>query len=456
MNVSYRQPHLVEPMKLRVYDDLPATPLTSDFAQFSQWGRNLASRASSRASRISLKRRTMSKSMISKPLPLTGPASDLPFRRRREFTPIQLSIYDPLHRLSPLPEFDRLSFTEVGELKKPPRVLVRTQSEDVLQTYSPVVEMSKRTLSMLDTTSNLPSRPETSYSIISTSRPPSEYDALHSHPVSSASLPGISTQRVHKTESSFAILTPMQEEFSPTATAVIVDGTMLNFPKELKPARAVVVDTQDDASSEVQAPFPVISRGPSNSASTIKGSPLRPHLHTNYQTHKRISQWLHNRTQSSSSTAASFSSGASFAEHRRKRSEFYKLGQVQVPNVTSSASPPQPLNFSKTHQKPVHQRSNTESTAHSTVGTSVLSSEFDYTSRRGSRDSMTTLTLADLNSRTGTMKSVLSPGGFRIVNADEKDVVVTTALCGEIVDDDSLYLNEIHGHLRSPGVGIAF
>lgn len=441
-------------MKLRVYEDLPATPIPSE-SQLSQWGKTLASRASSRASRISMKRRTTSKSSISKPLPLLETGDDLPLRRGRKFSPIQLSICESANRLSDLPEFDQLSFTDLGELRRPTKALMRTQSEDMLRKHQmPTITPPKRTMSMFEAADFTFATPETTHSIISTSRPPSEYDALHSHPVSCVSLPGLSACKSQKSDNYVDVLTPMQEEFSPIATAVTVDGTVLTFPMSMRPKPATVDSDMLPLVPEAQAPYPVVCKGPSDATSKPRRTSVRPSM-ISQQNHKRVSQWLHYRSHSNSTnTIGTTSTSSSFAEHRRKRSEFYKLGHLtQAPPMTT-VSPPQPLNYSRalpTHQ---HQRTDTNSTL-DTVSTSVMSTVFDGETQRRSEESMTVYS-AESRSRTGTIKSLSSPYGLRIITPEQQNMPLPSALSAQIVNPTGLYLSEINGPLRSPGVGVAF
>ncbi|KAJ5759608.1 hypothetical protein N7520_006764 [Penicillium odoratum] len=110
MQVCHTQPHLVPPMKLRVYDDLPNPRIyhTRSSHSLSSWlgeSRNLASRASTRASVTTSRKRHPSGLTISAP-------SD--FRRVESFHQPVTTIYQPLdliihrsgNRLSDLPSFD--------------------------------------------------------------------------------------------------------------------------------------------------------------------------------------------------------------------------------------------------------------------------------------------------------------------------------------------------------------
>lgn len=432
----YQQPHLVPPMKLTVFDDLPPTPTPALPSQLSQW---VSQGKASLRSSLSIRRHVHSRPSISGPQPPLPASQQLPLRRAGdEYRPLELSIYMANNRLSDLPEFDRLSFTEHGEIKYPPRALVRTKSEEFLPHKVSMLPAPVKPASMIEQRRMSHFRPDTSSTVISASRPPSEYDALHSHPVSWASLPGLPPQ-IHlpgRSEASVAILTPMQEEFSLPATAVTIDGTILEFPKETK-RPATTSPLSGHNSAEAHAPAPTVPSAPSRNFS--KPSDIDPptsYFHPNYQTQKRISQWLAHRSHSASiSTVKTSSTSSSFAEHRRKRSQFYQL----------SAAPPTPLSLWPKQ----HQRSMTESTVASTVETDILSLE------NSSRTDTSMTTIGDLQSRSGTIKNVSKGGGtLRPIVSGVPDVPPCYA---EIIQGaDDILIKEIGGPLRSPGVGVAF
>ncbi|KAJ6008384.1 hypothetical protein N7540_012360 [Penicillium herquei] len=132
MQVCHSEPHLVSPMKLKVYDDLPS-PLPSPRMRhvrgslsMSSWleeGWSLATRASSMT--ISRKRHTTT------PLKISGPSD---FRRVQsyhdpiptKYQPLQLSIHRSGNRLSDLPSFDLFQVWDERQyqpLAVPPRAL---------------------------------------------------------------------------------------------------------------------------------------------------------------------------------------------------------------------------------------------------------------------------------------------------------------------------------------------
>lgn len=134
MQIHHTQPHLVPPMKLVVYDDLPSPSIHQHHRQrssLSSWvveGRNLASRASTRAS-MSWKRQSTT------PLKIGAPTD---FRRvdsfhldsmpalPKQYRPLELSIHRSGHRLSDLPSFEDFQLEDNRQrqtIASPPRAL---------------------------------------------------------------------------------------------------------------------------------------------------------------------------------------------------------------------------------------------------------------------------------------------------------------------------------------------
>ncbi|KAJ5960950.1 uncharacterized protein N7479_008100 [Penicillium vulpinum] len=146
MKVCHTQPHLVPPMKLVVYDDLPSPSIHQHRNSLSSWfndSRNLASRASNRAS-MSLKRSSTT------PLKIGAPSD---FRRVQSFhdhppqsfrspppptyQPLDLRIHRSGNRLSDLPSFEDFQLNESTQRKTlpvPARAL--TTSTGVRDRYS--------------------------------------------------------------------------------------------------------------------------------------------------------------------------------------------------------------------------------------------------------------------------------------------------------------------------------
>ncbi|CAI7614143.1 unnamed protein product [Penicillium pancosmium] len=132
MQVCHTQPHLVPPMKLVVYDDLPSPGgyHHRQRSSLSSWvveGRNLASRASTRAS-MSWKRQS-----TGTPLKIGAPTD---FRRvdsfhldsmpalPKQYRPLELSIHRSGHRLSDLPSFEEFQLEDNRQrqtIASPPR-----------------------------------------------------------------------------------------------------------------------------------------------------------------------------------------------------------------------------------------------------------------------------------------------------------------------------------------------
>ncbi|KAI1612675.1 hypothetical protein EDD37DRAFT_316921 [Exophiala viscosa] len=431
MQIMYQQPHLVPPMKLTVYDGLPTTPTPLPPSQLSQW---VSQSKASLKSGLSLRKHTSTLLSISSPRPTMPSTNDLPLRRAaHEFRPLELSIYMPNNRLSELPEFDRLSFTDVGEIKLPPRAVLRTQSEHFVPHKVSMMPAPVKPASMIEQRRMSRVRPDTSSTVIATSRPPSEYDALHSHPVSWASLPGLPPPIYARgrSEPSVAILTPMQEEFSPPVSSVTIDGVALAFPKD-DDQEPPLAPHSERPSSELQASAPFVPASSSrNFSKPTENTTAAAYFHHNYQTQKQISHWLAHRNSSSISTTKSSSTSSSFAEHRRKRSQFYQL----------SPPTPKPLQFPPAQ----HQRTMTESTVASTVESDVLSFEYQ-------NPTDASVTTADSQIRSGTTKGTSK--GLRPIASGIPDVPPSYAelLKGE----DKVIIQEIGGPLRSPGVGVAF
>jgi hypothetical protein len=452
MEIMYQQPHLVPPMKLTVWDDMPPTPPPSMPARFFEQSRSLASRASERAS-LSVRRRGTPRPSISSPMPAVVPTNDLPVRRR-SFRPLELSIYLPSNRLSDLPEFDAVSFTEVGEIKLPPRALLRTRSAEVVTRPAPSLLVPAKPASMFERRASHMRR-DTIASNMSESRPSSSYEALHSHPVSWSTLPGFEPpfDTGSKAANSVTVLSPMLEEFTPPCTSTLIDGLVSDFGR---------IDQQRASAQPVPfeppAPSPKVYANSQSEPVELPATPVprQPQLkvvpqHTAsvLQSQRRVSQWLGGRPHSASiSTIASNTTTSSFAEHRRKRSQFYMLS-------AGPSSPPRPLRLIKPMMQ--HQRTYTVSTMASTVD-SVMSDQDDA-------ESMTTApTATDIQSRTGTIKSVstaigLAPMPLRPIVSGIPDLPIDYSKA-IIIDEKELeasgtIIKEINGPLRSP-IGVAF
>ena len=345
MKTWHNQPHLVPPMKLIVYDDLPPTPGPRPSSQLSQWvaqGRNFASRASERAS-LSIRRKSTLRPTISLLQPLQ-PADDLPFRRLEQFRPLELSIYLPGNRLSDLPEFGDIDFN-VDEIQMPPRALIRSRSETALTT-SPSPEVARHSVvSMVEERSmNYRQRQRSSSmaSVISNSSPPSEYDALHSHPVGWTSLPGLPAQAHHREK-----------------------NDRIEFPRvEADPVASTL---SDRVSAEKRQPFKL----------STPPTPHSYHSRLNSSTRNRVSQWL------SRSGSINTVSTLDPNSHRASKSHFYHCAVL----------PPEP---------PISTHGRHRTMSASTVASSTVSGVESISSLT----SMTTApTTQGQYSRTNTIKS---------------------------------------------------
>ncbi|KIW39556.1 uncharacterized protein PV06_08157 [Exophiala oligosperma] len=188
LHVHTRRPHLVSPMTLTVFrelDELPSITTGPPPSQLSKWVSN--GMTSLRGS-LSSQRRGVS-TQISRPLQSTAmPATRVQCPGPTP-EPLELAIHKGGNRLSDLPRFDRLSFTEDGAIKAPARTMTRTRSECFARLEVSAPALAKA-VSMIDRPRPGDMRlDEVSSTVVPTSRPASEHDALHSHPVSTASLP---------------------------------------------------------------------------------------------------------------------------------------------------------------------------------------------------------------------------------------------------------------------------
>ncbi|OAX81094.1 hypothetical protein ACJ72_04568 [Emergomyces africanus] len=166
MKLCHDQPHLVPPMKLVFYDDLPDSG-GSRSSSISHWvseGWTLASRATDRAS-FSTRRKATKR--LSNSLSISDPVNfrrlNPPVSRLEPFRPLELSIYQPGNRLSDLPEFnvfdiDIAKIFELSHPQPPAKVFSRIDSHVVhgtpLSSFTvprkPVGSISHRPLSVSD------------------------------------------------------------------------------------------------------------------------------------------------------------------------------------------------------------------------------------------------------------------------------------------------------------------
>jgi hypothetical protein len=128
MQICHSQPHLVPPMKLVFYGDLPSSPGGLSQPRSSRslppWvheTKSLANRASHRASVLLARRKTQTRPIIGAPTDFRR--VDTP-RRRSSFRPLELSIYSPGNRLSDLPEFGRFDLDSPDPPSPLPKALM--------------------------------------------------------------------------------------------------------------------------------------------------------------------------------------------------------------------------------------------------------------------------------------------------------------------------------------------
>lgn len=353
-------------MKLVFYDEMPRTPTlrTSSAYRVSHWvaqSRELALKASDRASFTI--RKKISKQSISAPL-LVLSEDEVTFRRQ-QFRPLILSIHLPGNRLSDLPKFQDVDFSDAGEIQIPPKALLRSRSEDVLRSNSR--NASKSTISMVGER-RLDYWQQRSSSTTS-QRPTTASSGLNNHPVSWISLPGLPAQA----EPFIKALSPTPEE-QESSTG---DSMILEFPP-------IEEEEQDDNHASSVPPLAI---------QIPYKKPLPPTRLTSFN-QSRISQWL--SRSSSSHTTTTRTSSTSLEPQRPPQPQFYQCA------ITPPLPPP-----SHNHHSPT---------------LSVSSASSPYTASLASMTSLTTAptTIAyshSLRSRSGTLKSF----GKRVTVVSEEE-----------------------------------
>lgn len=171
MQICHNQPHLVPPMKLVVYDDLPSPGIhhrsRNSLSSWIDGGRHLASRASGRAS-TSWKRNTAAPLKISAPSDFRRVQSFQLEPSSAQFQPLQLRFHRSGNRLSDLPSFDSFEVDEDIQrttLASPPRALspdaIRSRRRQVSEarfsvSRKPVGSVNRRSLANLGEPIELP------------------------------------------------------------------------------------------------------------------------------------------------------------------------------------------------------------------------------------------------------------------------------------------------------------
>lgn len=527
MKILYQQPHLVPPMKLTVYDDLPSTPglrPPSVMSRVVSQGRTLASKASERTT--STLRKRPGRRRIGAPQPMTDTAEN-----SFAYRPLELSIYLPSNRLSDLPEFDAASFLDDGTLKLPPKAILRTAKSEEALTSINRVPSTRRVASMCgDLHLGRIGHATKAASVISTSRPPSEYDALHSHPVSMISASGMSTQGFHQGPNAVTILSPIKDEFTPPPTGMI-ESMVDDFPqienntyRPRPPSENLPVSPPPPAvvpPAVTSLPPVRLNFKPSRVNSASFQPSKRPSTKAS-QSQYRVAQWVHrghSSSVSSNSTISTFAScSTSFSEHRRKRSQFYQCqpwnsspeqtvveplprsqpeptpAGARNTSPTQPFTPPKPLPLS-TRATPQHSRSRTMSSSTvasttDTVDTNILSLDDDDKNSDTTTSSVPVVQDVRINMRTSrqqhqreTVRSFSKPLAVittkefqskpdlaRTNHSTQTSQTSATEEEGLTLpiqvpppspppyqkEENVVYIKEIGGPLRSPGVGVAF
>jgi hypothetical protein len=483
MQIMYQQPHLVPPMKLTVYEDLPPSPgfpPPSAMSQLVSQGRNLASRASERAS-LSIRKKSTRRHIGQ---PQLRQDTNVP---RRALQRLELSIYLPENRLSDLPEFDHVTFANDGAIQLPPRVLLRAKSEEALPRVSPPLTLTRETSSMYEErATTMHSRQNIASSIISTSRPPSEYDALHSHPVSMTSMSGL-PPRISQPTNSVSVLSPIQDEFTPPASSTMIDGVVMESP---------TIDSRIQERKETPHPLPKSVPAPAHlpqkfnlkshsySSSTSHSKSRSKSTSTSAsQSQSRVAHWINHSQSSSISSSYSTlttltTASTSFSEHRMKKSQFYHC-QPYLPNqspVQKQQSQGHAHSFTPPKALPLHTRSRSRTLSSSTVGstvetvdTNIMSLDCDRSDGESSATTEEAPIEQDVRLRSRArsyskpiplIKELDLPPAYARVNPAVRvnpAMRVNPAVRGNQAVREGNVLQELHGGLvTSPGVGIAF
>lgn len=445
MKICHHQPHLVPPMKLVLYEDMPSTPRLPPPSQISQLvaqGRNLASRASDRAS-LSIRKRSSSRPKVSAPRLRT--ADELPSGRLQQYRPLELSIYMPENRLSDLPEFDAANFNIFGEIQLPPNALIHSRSEEHLG-HSP----NDSSLPRKPTTSMVGERQlaywqerSRSSSIISTSRPPSAHDTFHSHPVAFNTLPGIPPHQTHTRQptqvtTGLTVLSPMQEEFTPTSQEYV---DTLEFPHIEGEEAALPSPAQAPIPAALQQPKPVVLTVPPPAelpAPPFKLSrPPTAHSYRSRSTHSQTNSFNRNRVSQWISRSAS---SASDGGHEIKKAQFYQC-------TTSSIDHPTPQPFASQHSR---QRTMSAST----VDTGILSDDASASASLTSMTTAPTTVHESVRSRSNTIKSFGATKPVVVV-AVEEELQFEEVLPPSYAEAHAVALGGVQT-VKVPGIGMAF
>ncbi len=163
MTICYDQPHLIPPPpKIESRDVPPSTPLSwHTSTPITAGSRQLASRASSRASFT----RTIRKARTTESLrPTIGTPENFrrvdDYKRRSEvFRPLELSIYQPENKLSPLPVFSETFEKEPARLEYPAQALMRSRSSTVLSQSTSTLRIPRKPVGSISDRTTIRPRP---------------------------------------------------------------------------------------------------------------------------------------------------------------------------------------------------------------------------------------------------------------------------------------------------------
>ncbi|OCL05875.1 hypothetical protein AOQ84DRAFT_322311, partial [Glonium stellatum] len=203
MQICYNQPRLVDPPKAEPGQQRPSTShsMTHHLTQWVTTGREMASRASARTSSTSHRPWTSH----SKAKPSIGRPTDFrrfdgassmgeeptTVRRKRSFRPLELSIYLPSNRLSPLPDFADSEWSKFpAGLEFPAQALIKDPKTDTRSSTpsSFIIQRKPVSGSNRSSVSSMSGRP---YSLLI---PQDDYSQREPSPLRSGSLKRSSTQ----------------------------------------------------------------------------------------------------------------------------------------------------------------------------------------------------------------------------------------------------------------------
>ncbi|KAI9696270.1 MAG: hypothetical protein M1836_005823 [Candelina mexicana] len=161
MTICHDQPHLIPPPRIETHDARTTTPLSRHTSPFIGGSRQLASRASSRASLArSVRRARTTESLRTTIGTPSGFRVVDDYKRRSEgFQPLQLSIYLPENRLSPLPIFNETFEEGLAGLEYPAQALTRCRSSTLLSQSTSTFRIPRKPVGSISDKSTIRHRP---------------------------------------------------------------------------------------------------------------------------------------------------------------------------------------------------------------------------------------------------------------------------------------------------------